>query len=229
MTDEIRSPEVHLTRDEAKTPRAAAIAGILFSVLLTTSLVLIWITVPQNPVDAGDWLEKDWQNISLALNLLPYSGIAFLWFIGVVRSHLGKSEDRLFATVFLGSGLLFLAMLFTSAGIAGGIIFLYGVAPSQLINTGMYTFGRVISYHIMQVYTMRMAGVFMMSTSSLGLRTGVFPRWMAYLGIALALFLLFSMGLIQWAPVVFPLWVFLISCEILITSLRRRGGAEAAG
>jgi hypothetical protein len=46
------------------------------------------------------------------------AGIAFLWFIGVIRDHLGDREDRFFATVFLGSGLLFVAMLF----ICGGII-----------------------------------------------------------------------------------------------------------
>ena len=46
---------------------------------------------------------------------MPFAGIAFLWFIGVVRDQLGEVEDRLFSTVFLGSGLLFLAMLFQGA------------------------------------------------------------------------------------------------------------------
>ena len=48
-------------------------------------------------------------------HLVPFAGIAFLWFIGVVREQLGNVEDRLFSTVFLGSGLLFLAMLFIGA------------------------------------------------------------------------------------------------------------------
>lgn len=33
------------------------------------------------------------------------AGIAFLWFIGVIRDRSGAHEDRFFATVFLGSGL----------------------------------------------------------------------------------------------------------------------------
>jgi hypothetical protein len=33
--------------------------------------------------------------IRLSLNLLPFAGIAFLWFIGVVRERLGEIEDRL--------------------------------------------------------------------------------------------------------------------------------------
>jgi hypothetical protein len=202
-------------------PGAAAVAGILFSVLLITSLVLVRISVPADPLDAGDWLSGSWRTVNLALNLLPFAGIAFLWFIGVVRDRLGNNEDRFFATVFLGSGLLFLAMLFTSAAVAGGIISTYGSTPEKLIGSGIYTFGRVLTYEIMNVYTMKMAGVFMISTCTLSLRTGIFPRWMTYLGYVLALFLLLSIGFFYWAPLVFPLWVLLISVYILQANLKK--------
>lgn len=201
------------------TPRAAAVAGILFSLLLLASLVLIRISVPSDPVEAGEWLAGNYKAVSLALNLVPFAGIAFLWFIGVVRDRLGDNEDRFFATVFLGSGLLFLAMLFASAAIAGGIISLYGITPSLLIESGVYVFGRTVVYELMHVYTMRMAGVFMISTCTLSLRTGIIPRWMIFLGMALAVFLLLSMGFIEWAPVVFPLWTLLISVHILRENL----------
>ena len=207
-------------RSRLTTPRAAAIAGIVFSVLLIASLVLIRISVPADPQDAGDWLSGGWRNVNLALNLLPFAGIAFLWFIGVVRDRLGQYEDRFFATVFLGSGLLFLAMLFISAAIAGGIISIFGAAPGLLIESGMYTFGRTVTYEIMNVYTMKMAGVFMISSCTLSLRTEIFPRWMAYLGLVLALFLLFSLGFFYWAPLIFPLWVLLISVHILWANFR---------
>jgi hypothetical protein len=207
-------------RSRLTTPRAAAIAGIVFSVLLIASLVLIRISVPADPQDAGDWLSGGWRNVNLALNLLPFAGIAFLWFIGVVRDRLGQYEDRFFATVFLGSGLLFLAMLFVSAAIAGGIISIFGAAPGLLIESGLYTFGRTVTYEIMNVYTMKMAGVFMISSCTLSLRTGIFPRWMAYLGLVLALFLLFSLGFFYWAPLIFPLWVLLISVHILWANFR---------
>ena len=134
--------------------------------------------------------------------------------------QLGEHEDRFFATVFLGSGLLFLAMLFTSAAVAGGILSLYGAAPGMLINSGIYNFGRTVTYEIMNVYTMKMAGVFMISTCTLSLRTGIVPRWMAFLGLALALFLLLSTGSFYWAPLVFPLWVILISVHILLANFR---------
>jgi hypothetical protein len=215
------SRDINITRARMTTPRAAAVAGILFSVLLITSLVLIRISVPADPQAAGDWLSANWRNVALALNLLPFAGIAFLWFIGVVRDRLGNNEDRLFSTVFLGSGLLFLAMLFTSAAVAGGIISIFGSSPGLLITSGIYTFGRAVTYEIMNVYAMKMAGVFMMSTCTLSLRTGIVPRWMAFLGLGLALFLLLSVGLFYWAPLVFPLWILLISVHILGENLRK--------
>ena len=136
-----------------------------------------------------------------------------------MRDRLGEYEDRLFATVFLGSGLLFLASLFISSAIAGGILIIYGSAPALLIDSGMYTFGRTVTYEIMNVYTMKMAGVFMITTCTLSLRTGIIPRWMAYLGLILALFLLLSFSIFFSAMLVFPLWILLISVYILKENL----------
>jgi hypothetical protein len=213
--------EIASTRQKLTTPRAAAVAGILFSVLLIVSLVLIRVSIPADPRDAGAWLESSWKNVRLALNLLPFSGVAFLWFIGVVRDRLGEREDRLFSTVFLGSGLLFLAMLFASAATAGGIITAYGTAPSELLASGIYGYGRATTYELTNTYAIKMAGVFMISTSTLFLRLKLMPRWMAFLGFALALLLLLSIGYISWIALIFPLWTLLISLYILIENYRR--------
>jgi len=215
-----------LTRARLKTPRAAAMAGIVFSILLLTSLVLIRISVPANPEDAGTWFSSGWKTVSLALHLLPFAGIAFLWFIGVLRDRMGASEDRFFATVFLGSGLLFLAMLFASAAVAAGIMMVYRTTPGKLMEFGTYTFGRTVAYEIVNVYAMRMAGVFMISTCTLSIRTGIFPRWMAFLGYGLALVLLLSTGYLYWAPLVFPLWVLLISVHILLANLKPQPASD---
>ena len=96
-----------------RTPRAAAIAGIVFSLLLMASLFLIWASIPANPLEPQPDLRAQSQRLSLALDLLPFAGIAFLWFVGVLRDRMGELEDRFFATVFLGSAFLFLAMVFT--------------------------------------------------------------------------------------------------------------------
>ena len=211
--------EVTLTRAHLKTPRAAAIAGIVFSILFMISLVLIRISVPTSPEEAGTWLSGDRRTVSLALHLLPFAGIAFLWFIGVLRDRMGAYEDRFFSTVFFGSGLLFLAMLFASSAVAGGIMMVYGMTPGKLMESGTYTFGRTVAYHIINVYAVKMAGVFMISTCTLSIRTRIFPRWMAFLGYALALLLLLSIGYFRWVLLVLPLWVLLISCYILFANL----------
>jgi hypothetical protein len=114
-----------LTRVTLKTPRAAGIAGIIFSVLLLGIFGLLRILVPIDPLDQGSWLPAHAHSVGLALNLVPFAGIAFLWFIGVIRDRLGGLEDRFFATVFLGSALLFLAMLFAAAAVGGALILIF--------------------------------------------------------------------------------------------------------
>jgi hypothetical protein len=220
--------ELTSTRTRFTTPRAAAVAGILFSVLLIISLVLVRISVPADPQDAGAWLASSGNNVRLALNLLPFAGVAFLWFIGVVRDRIGQYEDRLFATVFLGSGLLFLGMIFASAATAGGIITAFETMPQQIVDSGLYGFGRATTYELMNTYAVKMAGVFMLSSCTLFVRLKLAPRWMVYLGYVLALCLLLSIGFISWISLVFPLWTLLISVYILIENFRRRAAPAVA-
>jgi len=214
-------PKGILIDDRLKTPRAAAVAGIVFSVLFIISLVLIRIAVSADPQDAGTWLARDVKTVAFAIYLLPFAGIAFLWFIGVLRDRMGDREDRFFATIFMGSGLLFLAMLFVAGAIAAGVILGFRTLPDKLIESGLYTFGRAAVYQLINVYAVKMAGVFMISTSTVAILTLMFPRWMALLGYALALLLLLSTGYIFfWAPLVFPLWVLLVSVNILWSNLK---------
>jgi hypothetical protein len=205
---------------QLKAPRAGAIAGILFSILLITSVVLIRLSVPDSPRDPGTWLSHSAKSIRLALNLLPFAGISFLWFMGVLRDRMGAKEDRFLATVFLGSGLLFLATTFASSAVTGALMMAYEALPGEMMNSGVYTFARTTAYELVNVYALRMAGVFMISTCTLAIRVGVFPRWMALLGYALALFLLLSIGRFGWAPLVFPLWTLAISVYVLFANFR---------
>jgi hypothetical protein len=157
---------------------------------------------------------------------MPFAGIAFLWFIAVVRDRIGKLEDRFFATVFLGSGLLYIAMIFASAALAGGLIRVLSSDNGALVRSDTYALGRAETYQIMNIYAIKMAGVFMISTSTISLRTRIVPRWTALLGYVLALFLLLSIGIVGWTPMVFPLWVFLMSVCILIHNCRRQAKHE---
>lgn len=176
-----------LTRVALKTPRAAAIAGIVFSILLILILWLLRISVPADPLEPGAWLTTSSRSVSLALNLVPFAGIAFLWFLGALRDRLGHLEDRFFATVFFGSALLFLAMFFTAAAIIGALVIAFASRPDQPISTDTFHFARAVAFNIMNVYAIKMAGVFMISTSTVVTSTGIAPLWIAILGYVLAL------------------------------------------
>ncbi len=212
---------VTLTRQALKTPRAAAVAGIIFAVLFTISIVLIRLAIPEQlgGSNTAAWLQGNTATLKLALTLVPFAGIAFLWFIGVVRDRLGKLEDQFFSTVFFGSGLLFLSMMFASAAVAGGILASYAIEPDTLTKSGVLVFGRAVMYTIMQVYAIRMSGVFMIALATIWMRTRVMPRLFVFLSYALALVLLVSSDITAWLILVFPAWVFVISVYILVESL----------
>ena len=217
-----RAQRVNVAREAIRTPRAAAVAGIVFTVLFTISMVLMRLAIPEelSGSNTASWLQGNTTTLTLALTLVPFSGIAFLWFMGVVRDRLGKMEDQFFSTVFSGSGLLFLAMMFATAAIAGGILASYAIEPNTLAKSGVLIFGRAVMYTIMKVYAVRMAGVFMVALATLWMRTGVMPRVYVFLSYALALVLLVSSDITSWLILVFPAWVFVISVFILIESLR---------
>ena len=218
-----------LTRANLKTPKAAAIAGMVFSVLLVVVFWLLRTSIPAAPQETGSWLQSSSGSVALALNLMPFAGIAFLWFIGVLRDRLGQQEDQFFATVFFGSGLLFLAMLFTSAAIIGAILIAFAMHPQELIDSATFHFARAAAYSLVNVYMVKMASVFMITTSTVAIYTGIAPRWLAVLGFALALLLLFGSYYFSWSFLVFPLWVFLLSVCILKDSIRRPSGHHAKG
>lgn len=152
--------------------------------------------------------------IRLSLNLVPFAGIAFLWFIGVVRDQLGDVEDRLFSTVFLGSGLLFLAMLFAGAVTSTSML---AMLAGPDVNVVLWEYGRNSTQALVSVYAMRMAAVFTLSVSTVGLRTSAMPRWVSYLGYVVALVLMLAAGEHKWTQLVFPSWVLLVSIVILFT------------
>jgi hypothetical protein len=215
-----------MTGKGLKTPRAAAIAGILFAVLIAISIVLIRLSLPSDPAEAGQWLSDGSRRTSVvvAINLIPFAGIAFLWFIGVIRNRLGEREDRFFATVFLGSGLLFVAMIFAAAAMASGLLASFDAAPTTAIETELWDLGSKASLALLNVFAMRMAAVFIISTCTIVIRTAVINRWLAFLGLAIALVLLLTASTVPFINLLFPLWILLVSLDILINSMREGRG-----
>ena len=204
------------TAHAIRTPRAAAVAGLVFSILFATSAVLTEWAIPEGSDDPGAWATDDARRraVELSLRLLPFAGIAFLWFIGVIRDRLGEGEDRFFATVFLGSGLLFVAMFFASAAVTAGLL---GATADGSADVGaIWPFGQRIATMLALDDGLRMAAVFTISTTTLAARLHIVPRWLAMFGYATAAALLLGVGLIPWVELVFPLWVFVLSVHVLV-------------
>jgi hypothetical protein len=215
-------PREHISNRRLRTPRAAAFAGILFALLMGTSYVLLQISIPAGSIDANDWLAEQAGTVSLALTLLPFAGIAYLWFLGVMRDRLGHLEDQFFSTLLFGSGLLYLAMIFASAAIAGGILTVFAFDPELLVDSGIYVFSRGIIYKFNNVYAMRMAGMHMIVLGTIWMRTQVMPRWLALATYTLALVQLVGANFMSSITLVFPAWVFIISAYILYLNFRHR-------
>ncbi|KAF2415741.1 hypothetical protein [Microbacterium sp. B35-30] len=208
-------------------PRAAAVAGVLFAVLFAAALVLMRTSLPDQASIPADWPDDAAATrLTLGLSLVPFSGIAFLWFMGVVRDRFKETEDQLFSSVFIGSGLLFLAMVFVSAAIAGGIVAIAQVVTDEESRAGVSNFGRAVMLQVSNIYALRMAGVLLISLGTMWLRTGVMPRWLSFVTYAVAIVLLFVTTLSLWVTLIFPAWVFAVSILILVQNFRRRTTAN---
>ena len=217
--------DADLISAKLRTPRAAAVAGILFSLLLVVALVLVRISVPLDPADAGTWLTEPTRRraVAIALNLVPFAGIAFLWFIGVVRDRIGQHEDRFFATVFLGSGVLFVGMLFAAAAVAGGLLAGPALHAGQVPSQETWEIQRRITLILMNTYAFRMGAIFIVSTATIGLRTEIIPRWIGIAGYVVAFALLFGVGVTPWLSLLLPTWILILSVHILVVSLGAGG------
>ncbi len=204
-----------------RTPGAAAVAGIVFSMLLFAVFVQLRLSVPADPRTAGTWLTDPARRkaVGIALNLVPFAGIAFLWFIGVLRDRIGQREDRFFATVFLGSGLLFVAMLFVATAVAGGL-FASASRSSGPPGGDILALGRDVTGLLVNVYSMRMAAVFTLTTVTIARRTEIVSRWLTVAGIVAALVLLVGVGLSAWVELLFPAWILALSIDILAASTK---------
>ena len=205
------------------TPRAAGVAGIVFSILFASALVLL-----RRSLGSGLDTETVMRNVTgsgstpalVGLYLVPFAGIAFLWFIGVLRDRIGEREDKFFATVFFGSGLLFVAMIFAGAAVLGGLVAgnRFGTAaPTDIATVG---FARSVGYAFIFVFAAKAAGVFTLVTSTI-IRRSRWPRWTSLSGYATAAVLILSISFFEPIVIIFAVWVAAISTHVLVSGGRQ--------
>jgi hypothetical protein len=197
------------------TPRAAALAGVLFGLLFGTALVLIRTALPAGAEEGAQWLDAGSHKMRVAAILMPFAGIAFLWFIGVVRDGFGRIEDKFFSSVFIGAGLTFLAMMFTASAIGAGLVASSRNVVDVSAHVEVATFGQMVLIALTKTYALRMAAVFMISLATVWLKTGLMPRWLVIVTYVLALGILLASDISMWITMAFPVWVLIVSVLLL--------------
>lgn len=219
---------------QLRAPWAASIAGILFAALFTGALVMVRFS----PFGAADDREiarlfaqgRDLWLLVGGLYLAPFAGIMFLWFVAVVRDQLGEREDRFFATVFFGSGLLFVALLFVAAAVASSPVVGHRYLELDAPSAHEMAIVRSLGYTLLFAFATRAAAVFLISIATLGLRSRTFPRWFAWSGYLFGVILLVVVSFYDWIILLLPAWVAAVSLFILRRERAlRRAGPRTAG
>jgi hypothetical protein len=203
----------HLHR--LSTPRAAALAGVLFALLFGAALILIRTALPEGAEPGSQWLHAGSARLRVSSILMPFAGITFLWFIGVVRDGFGKFEDKFFSTVFIGSGLLFLAMTFAGSAVGVGLVAVDRLSIDQAALSEVAAFGQAMLISLSKTYALRMAAVFMISLATIWLKTGLMPRWLVMVTYLVAVGLLIAGDVSMWLTLAFPAWVLIVSLLVL--------------
>jgi hypothetical protein len=225
---ELTAEEVSVEEKGRSLRRAAYITiglGVAFSLLYILSYYLLQQTPGPTATDSQiiAFYSTGGQRrlILIGLYVMPFAGISYLWFINALRLWIEGNEKRinpLLSNVQFVSGIIFIGLVFTagaaSAATAASMEYARGPVDPMLARQLPQ-----LSSTILLVFAMRMAAMFVFTTSNIGRATGILPRWFVYLGFAIGLFLLLSATFSRILALVFPVWVLLL-CAILFTRAR---------
>jgi hypothetical protein len=209
-----------------RAPWAASIAGLLFAVLFSAGLILLRT---QPLLGASDQqilvlfaTGGEFGALIGGLYLMPFAGIMFLWFVAVIRDQIGEREDRFFATVFLGSAIIFVSIVFAATAVAVSplvAVHYVGLPPPSAAAVDQV---QALAYTLLFAFGTRAAGVFMFATATVGLRSRAFPRWFGLTGYVIGLVLLIAVLVWDWVVLVLPVWVGVVSIFLLRRERSRR-------
>ncbi len=210
-----------------RTVEAAAVAGVAYVAL---TIVARWILVSVPELDEPElvaWYnDTDNQNLLvLALSLTSVATVAFLWFVAVIRRRTGDREDQFFSTVFVGSGLVLIVsrLLATSAAVSPAVG--SRLLDSESLNATVIAVSDGLGAAVALVVAPRMQAVFVISTSTVILRSRALPTWLAYVGYVFGVVMFFVPFLIEPMDILFPLWVLMVSVVLFFTA-RSHGGQD---
>jgi hypothetical protein len=117
---------------------------------------------------------------------------------------------------------LTLACLFAAAALSGALIESVAAGNIHSADSENYYLGRRAIDALLNLFAMKMAAAFMISTCTIGLRSAILPRWVVFVGYACALVLLVVIASWKWIALIFPLWMLAVSIQMLMAEFRSR-------
>jgi hypothetical protein len=212
------------SRDEDAPPpslrRAANLTALLGAIYSLLFLASIWALSGTPTAGASDQEIIDYYGgndkqltILAAIYLFPFSAVAFLWFLVLLREWTSYSVhriSRLLSNVQLLSGISYITLSFAAAAASSvtAAVVQFTDSPIDPVSAREFpTYGRVLFV----IFGMRMAAMFVLTTTNIGRVAGVFPRWFTILSFAIAIFLLLVASVNTWLILVFPVWVLCLS------------------
>jgi hypothetical protein len=194
-----------------------AAVGIVFAVLFILTFLIV-ATVPDDAVVvvAGDDAALTRRLAVAGLYIMPFAGIAFIWFVVSLRTWIAASAvgiDILISSVQLVSGIVFVAMFFAAGACWAAIPAAVEIEgePVPALVSELPKLGDTLLF----VFGMRMAAMFIFTTSTLAMKHRILPRWFIWLGYAIGLFLLLSVSFAEWLVMVFPAWTLVLSILLM--------------
>lgn len=159
--------------------------------------------------------------------LLPFAGIAFMWFIIALRIWIRRTSeglrDEFYSTGQLVSGVVYLTLLLVAAASIAVLALDAGPADAGLDPQLARQFTE-LSWALAAVFAMRMAAVFVVTTAVLGRRHGFLPKWFSVASYVIGAILLVGTSVSQLVVLVMPVWMLILGGLLLV---RSRSAPEA--
>lgn len=228
------NPDVATTASEIR--KAAILTGVVGAIFSILFLISLWLlheapkAVEEDQAFVDFYSGDDRRKImAVGLYLLPFSAVAFIWFIASLRQWVARSQrpgSQMFGTVQLLSGIGFITLALASAAAS--------TVPAALVDLGydeidpdMAREFPLYGNALLLVFGVRMSAIFVMSTAKIGRASGFMPRWFGIASVVVAAVLFLSYSLSVWLVVVFPIWV--LALGMLIIYHAYRSDAESIG
>ena len=227
--------EVPRGRARHRSARLTSILGVTFAILFTVGLYLMSMTPRPDATDAevrAYYAAGDARYLLISgLYLIPFSAVAFLWFLAALRQWAEQSRrtiDQLLSTVQLLSGVSFITLALAEAAAATVVAAEVTLAqtPLDLVAARQFPqFGRAL----LVIFGMRMAAIFVMTTVNIGRQAQLYPRWFVIGSVVVAVALFLAASLDPWLVTVFPVWVLVLSGLIWVHAARPSPEPPEAG